>query len=84
MSITANITRQCKDLLGGIEIFYIVPWYKYSRSQIVVTGQKLTTFPTQTVYSVAAENVSFTENGTLKGVLRNGIKLLALICQKQR
>ena len=67
MSITANITRQCKDLLGGIEIFYIVPWYKYTRSQIVVTGQKLTTFPLQTVYSVAAENVSFTENATFEG-----------------
>ena len=67
MSITANITRGCKDLLGGVEILYIIPWYKYSRTQIVVTGQKLTTFPTSTVYSVEAENVTFTENGGFEG-----------------
>jgi len=67
MSITANILRGCKDLQGGMEIFYIVPWYKYSRSQIVTTGQLLTTFPLSTAYSVAAENVSYTETSSFEG-----------------
>tara|TARA_R110000772_G_scaffold36098_4_gene86646 strand:+ start:5499 stop:6053 length:555 start_codon:yes stop_codon:yes gene_type:complete len=67
MSITANILRGCKDGLGGMEIFYILPWYKYSRSEIVTTEQLLTTFPTSTAYSVAAENVSFNETSSFEG-----------------
>ena len=67
MSITKNIQRNCPEGLGGIKIFYIIPWYKYSRSQIVTTGQLLTTFPLSTAYSVAAESVSYTETSSFEG-----------------
>ena len=67
MSLTENINRGCKDSLGGVDVFYICPWITYTRAQIVVTGQLLTTFPATTVYKVEAESVTFTENSSFEG-----------------
>ncbi len=67
MSITADILRGCKDLQGGINTFYVTNWVKYNRTQIVTTGQSLTTFPDTIVYSIEAENINFIETPSFEG-----------------
>ena len=67
MGLTGNINRACKDYQGGISTFYVADWVKYSRTQIVTTGQFLTTFPTTTLYKVEAENVTFNETLSIEG-----------------
>ena len=67
MSITADILRNCKDYLGGINTFYVCNWVKYSRTQIAVTGQTLTTFPSTVVYKVEADSINFTETPSFEG-----------------
>ena len=67
MGLTGNINRACKDYQGGISTFYVADWVKYSRTQIVTTGQELTTFPGTTFYKIEAENVTFNETLSLEG-----------------
>ena len=67
MSITANILRTCKDLQGGLDTFYIFPYVKYSRSQIVIDGQTLTSYPLTISYKVESDTASFSENSSFEG-----------------
>jgi len=67
MVIDENIQRGCSDSLGGVSTFYLFPWQKYTRTQIVLDGQKLITFPTTTIYKVDVQSVNFTETASFDG-----------------
>ena len=49
VSIT-SYTQKCKTTLGGIKKIYLFPFVKYTRSQIVVNGMELITFPETYIY----------------------------------
>ena len=54
--ITSGYTRNCKDSLGGLDNIYLFTFENYSRSQIVINGNKVVTFPATTIYSYEAVN----------------------------
>ena len=63
MEIISGINRSCKDAIGGVNKIYLFSWVKYSRSQIGINGNILTSFPTSDVYEFETiGNVSFTED----------------------
>ena len=49
VSIT-SYTQKCKTTLGGIKKIYLFPFVKYTRSQIVVNGMELVSFPETYIY----------------------------------
>jgi len=67
MVIDENIQRGCSDSLGGISTFYLFQWQKYTRTQIVLNGQELVTFPATTIYKVDVQSVNFTETASFDG-----------------
>jgi len=66
-SITGNIDRINKSLVGGIDRVYLFPYIKYSRSQIVLNEQILTSFPASVVYSWSGINPTFNETTEIVG-----------------
>ena len=50
MEIVSGINRDCKDAIGGVNKVYLFSWVKYSRSQIVINDNVLTSFPESNVY----------------------------------
>lgn len=48
--IASGRNRICKNLQGGVYELFIFPFVKYSRSQIVTSGNFLTDFPETTIY----------------------------------
>jgi len=66
-SITENIARECKSLQGGIDKLYIFPYVKYSRSQITINDQIVTSFPSTTIYDWYGININFNENTEVIG-----------------
>lgn len=60
--ITKHIERKCKDSQGGIKTVYLFPFVKYSRSQIVLDGQRLESFPDTTVFDWHSIASNFSEN----------------------
>jgi len=61
-NITKHIGRKCKDSQGGIKTVYLFPFVKYSRSQIVLDGQRLASFPSTTVFDWHSIASNFSEN----------------------
>ena len=68
--IESGRSKVCKDSLGGIDKLWLFPFVNYNRSQIVVNGNVLTTFPTTTIYRFGfsgnpspSENQSENEGG---------------------
>jgi hypothetical protein len=59
-----GIGRACKNAVSGYDIIYLFPWVKYSRSQIIIDGHKLVTFPSTLIYAFSVYNASFTEPQT--------------------
>lgn len=53
-TVTSGYSRKCKDSLAGVSEIYLFPFVNYSRSQIVVSGNVLETFPTTTIYKFYA------------------------------
>lgn len=49
-TITEGRNRVCKNSLGGISKLWLFPYVKYNRSQIVINGNILETFPNTTIY----------------------------------
>ncbi len=66
-SITKDINKICKDLQGGINKLYLLPYVKYSRSQIGTTDQNLTTFPSSLLFDWAGVNITFSETTEIVG-----------------
>tara|TARA_R110000803_G_scaffold69058_1_gene131197 strand:+ start:1157 stop:2185 length:1029 start_codon:yes stop_codon:yes gene_type:complete len=67
MSITLNRPRGKKNLLGGINKIYLIPYVRYSRSQITVVDEILTAFPATQVFDYHSVNTNYTENVDLEG-----------------
>lgn len=65
--LTGNISRMLKNLQGGIDTVYLFPFVNYSRSQIVLDGQYLDTFPTTTIYDIYSSATNYTENTEIEG-----------------
>ena len=51
----SGYTRKCKDSLGGLKKVHLFPYVKYSRSQIVLNGNILVTYPNTTIYEFEVE-----------------------------
>tara|TARA_R110000803_G_scaffold76454_1_gene141051 strand:+ start:3820 stop:4398 length:579 start_codon:yes stop_codon:yes gene_type:complete len=66
-TITQHILRECKNSQGGVNILYLFPFVKYSRSQIVLTDQTLTTFPLTTIYDWDSIVTNYAENTSFEG-----------------
>lgn len=54
--------RECDNSQGGSELIYILPFVNYNQSQITVLNNYLTVFPTETIYQVDTNNISFDED----------------------
>ena len=67
MSIIKHIRRDCKDLVGGVKTFYIMPFVKYSRSRILIDDQELTSYPLSTVFEVYSDTTNFSETSSFVG-----------------
>jgi len=50
LAVNNGYNRKCKSNLGGLDEIYLFPFVNYSRSQIVTSGNILTTFPNTTIY----------------------------------
>ena len=61
-TLTNNEERIRKNLQGGISTVYLFPFVKYNRSQIGLTEQVLTSFPTTEVYKYHSINTNYSEN----------------------
>lgn len=70
MSLVLGRSRQRKDNFAGIKAIWIFPYVRYTRSQISLSGEYLSVFPTNTIYKYSVENggsineiFSINENG---------------------
>ena len=50
MEVLNSIYRNCADSNGGIKKLYLFPYVKYSRSQITIVNNVLTSFPQSTIF----------------------------------
>jgi len=66
----ANYDRKCKDTIGGLKRVYLMPYVKYSRSQIKSSGMTLTKFPIDIPFSTYFKfdcEGSYTQNSEDEG-----------------
>ena len=61
----SNYTKKCKDTIGGIEKFYILPFEKYTRSQIKTNEMNLIQFPSSYIYEILS-NGSYNQNSDIE------------------
>lgn len=57
--------RKCKDSLGGLKKVYLFPYVKYLRSEIILNGNILVSYPDTTIYEFEVEtnpNVNQTQS----------------------
>ena len=65
--ITQHILKECKNSQGGVNILYLFPFVKHSRSKIVLDGQELVTFPLTTIYDWDSIVTNYSENTSIEG-----------------
>lgn len=65
--LTRAIPMINKDLLGGVDKVYLFSFVKYSRSQIVISGQELVTFPATTIYKTHSVATNYSETTSVEG-----------------
>lgn len=51
MEIVSGYNRKCKDSVGGVRKVWLCKYVKYSRSQIITSGNILVSFPDTFIYS---------------------------------
>lgn len=56
LSLTSSRLKGCKDSIGGVSEVYIFNYIKYPKSQIVVDGVNLTSFPLTNIYQFEFNN----------------------------
>lgn len=68
--LDGNYNRKCKSRLGGVKAIWLLKWKPYTRSQISVSGNIITSFPESFVYKFesltipnASENQTQNEGG---------------------
>lgn len=63
VSITQGRGKTCKDGIGGLSKVYLFPYVKYSRSQIILNNNVLTTYPFTVIYEFElSSNPSLSQN----------------------
>ena len=65
--ITHDIQKPDNTLLGGVKSIYLLPFVRYSRSQMTIIGQKLTAFPGSDIYKVYSIGANFTDTPEEEG-----------------
>tara|TARA_R110000803_G_scaffold131141_2_gene198414 strand:- start:1751 stop:2308 length:558 start_codon:yes stop_codon:yes gene_type:complete len=65
--LTQNIHRGKKNLQGGVKTVYLFPFVKYNRTQVVTTGQLLTTFPATGTFLTDSTVTNYSESTEIEG-----------------
>jgi len=61
-TLISGYNRKCKDSIGGVNKIWLLKYIKYRRSQIVVDGNYLISFPESFIYQFdSLENPNFNE-----------------------
>jgi hypothetical protein len=60
--LTSGRAKQCKDSIAGFDVVYLFPFVKYSRSQIILDDNKVTTFPATTIFKFEVLSPTLTED----------------------
>ena len=50
MEIINGFNRKCKDTISGVNKIWLLKFVKYNRSQIIINGNYLTSFPESFIY----------------------------------
>lgn len=64
IAVASGRGRKCKANVSGVDVIYLFPFVKYSRSQIVRDQLTLVSFPETTIFKFEGVNLSFTESQT--------------------
>lgn len=64
IDLTQGRARRCKDSIGGFKSFWVAPFVKYPRSQIVVDGVNLIKHPSAFIYKFDVSNGEFEQSQT--------------------
>ena len=64
IDLTIGHSRRCKDSIGGFKSFWVTPFVKYPRSQIITDGLTLISHPAAFVYRFDVSNGDFTQTQT--------------------
>ena len=59
--LTEGIAKRNNDRQGGLKKVYLMEYVEYSRSQIVLNDQRITSMPTATIYEYDVWTASFDE-----------------------
>jgi len=59
--LTKGIAKRSNNRQGGLKKVYLMEYVDYSRSQIILNGQVITSMPTATLYEYDVWTASFTE-----------------------
>lgn len=62
MDLTSGRNRVCKNNIGGLKIAYIFPFVKYRRSEVIVDGVNLVSFPDTVIYPFEIVNSVYNES----------------------
>lgn len=62
MELTQGRNRKCKLNIGGLKVAYFFAFEKYKRSEIIVDGVKLISFPNTVIYPFEIINSVFSES----------------------
>ena len=66
-NLTKNIFRGKKNLQGGVKTVFLFPYVKYNRTQVVTSGQVLTTFPATETFLMHSTATNYSENTEIEG-----------------
>ena len=65
VDITVGLDKPCKTNQGGVKTLYIFPYVKYSRAQISLVNEKITSYPDTDVFEYEAQGISFSEDAKI-------------------
>ncbi len=64
IDLTQGRGRGCKDSIAGLDIIYFSSFVDYDRSEIIIDGATLTSFPGTFIYEFKVLNANFSESQT--------------------
>ncbi len=64
IDLTQGRDRGCKDSIAGLDIIYFSSFVDYDRSEIIIDGATLTSFPGTFIYEFKVLNANFSESQT--------------------
>ena len=66
MVYLSTYDKKCKSTIGGVKKFYLFPFVKYNRSQIITQGMELVTFPSTGIIEFDVIG-SYSQNSEFEG-----------------